>query len=453
MSSHVEIINRTLLPFELEVVGSAGCHDIGCSKSTKQVESTAAPITSDWIDTRTTKNFSVPAPLLCDFVKEWDSYGQAELTLKITPLLSEFDGNHDSKNALNGIIDVVVSLQELKRSNGGLITSKLVVNCRSKDQLGADVPLALQVVLKMYLAVDEQVYVDVFLEPRAVIENRIPLPMKVRTPMPQTFSTGQKVEGELHEVMYSLDQDGRVEVFTPGPSIAISVGTRDKPIAGTELGWLNGGWVDLPLVAEFSLIEPIAGVLPFETSRMMGVNDTERAEGAEVFIVEGYQALGNLVEIVSSAQPGQGADKTFADTFREGTKDEGPLSFFLTVCNYGVDHTGDLLFEKASLNLGSSVRMTSLRQSDDGLRDSIFGNTPKSSFLEEFTETLVSDSSRKRESKRSIPHPFGAFSSSRLRRRISLLANAQTPIRLLQMTIDADEGLRRTMVSSEPDFS
>ena len=255
------------------------------------------------------------------------------------------------------------------------------------------------------------------------------------------------------EVTYDLDTNGRVEVFTPGPSIAISVRTRDKPIAGSELGWLDGGWVDLPLVPEFSLVDPIVGVLPFENSRKLSFDGARRAQGAEIFVVEGFQALGNLSEMVSAPKQKENSDKALSfPVSKQGI--EGPLSFFLTVCNYGVDHTGDLLFEKATSlsTTGSSMRMASVWQSGRAFGDTSFDRKSTTSFREDIGESLMQDISRGRESKSMIPQPFGAFSSSLHRRRISLLSNAQSPIRLLQMTIEGDEGLRRTMVGLKRDF-
>lgn len=454
LTSHIEVINRTLIPFEIAVVGSEGDHEIGACRATNQAEITTSQSSGDGVDSKRTKSFSVPAPLLTDFATCWRKFGQAKLTLKITPLLSEVDANCISAINLSGSIDMVASLQQLKRSHGGHVTSKIDVQCCSKDQLGRNVhPFALQVVLKIRLIEDEHVCIDVYLEPRAVIENKIPLAIKIRTPMPQIFSTSQKEEGEHMEVTYDLDTNGRVEVFTPGPSIAISVRTRDKPIAGSELGWLDGGWVDLPLVPEFSLVDPIVGVLPFENSRKLSFDGARRAQGAEIFVVEGFQALGNLSEMVSAPKQKENSDKALSfPVSKQGI--EGPLSFFLTVCNYGVDHTGDLLFEKATSlsTTGSSMRMASVWQSGRAFGDTSFDRKSTTSFREDIGESLMQDISRGRESKSMIPQPFGAFSSSLHRRRISLLSNAQSPIRLLQMTIEGDEGLRRTMVGLKRDF-
>jgi len=458
LTTHVEIVNRTLLPFEVEVVDQNDeSHRVGrcLAKNTQLDTSTPSTVPSgDGVDSKKSKSFSIPIPLLTGFCKDWESRGKGKLTLRLIPLISEFEKSAHAVE-LSGKFDLMASLLELRRAPDGLIKSNMEVTCRSHE-LGREIhPFSLQVVLSMMLVADENVVITVSLEPRAVIENRIPLPMKFRTPMPQTFSKSRKEEVENKETTYELEPDARIEVFTPGPSIAMTMRPRDTPVAGNELGWMEAGWVDLPLVPEFRLQDPIVSELPFanERERQIGETNRARAEGAEVFIVEGSDALESMLDTTSpkntdsqDSPPPIPANNLQS---RRSTSIDETLSFFLTVCYYGVDHTGSILFEQVmSASHNGLQMMTSLWQSERSISDlsqskRLLG---ANSFLDEFDVFSGPDASQRRLSQARLhPRPLGAFSSPRHRRRISLLSNARSPIRLLQMTMEGDEGLRRTL--------
>lgn len=84
------------------------------------------------------------------------------------------------------------------------------------------------------------------------------------------------------------------------------------------------------------------------------------------------------------------------------------------VCNYAVDHTGNLLFEEVA-----DVHETGRRQSI---------------------------------SSRPAP-PFSAFSSAKLRRRVTLLPMSSKYIRLVELTMDGEDGMKRSMPFRVDDVS
>jgi vacuolar protein sorting-associated protein 13A/C len=103
--------------------------------------------------------------------------------------------------------------------------------------------------------------------------------------------------------------------------------------------------------------------------------------------------------------------KETAETCVNSAEPEGVRTVVFIVCNYAVDHTGNLLFEKvfwkgdsASKNL-KSINSASLLGSP----------------------------------------PYSAFSSAHHRRRVTLLPDSNAFIRLVQLTMDGDEGLRRSV--------
>jgi vacuolar protein sorting-associated protein 13A/C len=450
-----------LIPFQIHVLDSESRNDAGkCFAKNKQGDSTystGAPTTAaDGIYSKKTNSFSIPVSLLADFCKDWESYGQAKLTLAFVPLFNENDGTLQNVDKLTGNVDFTPSLHELKRASNGKIKSRHEVICRPSEDSGRDVhPFALQVLLTTHLVGNESVFIDVALEPRAVIENKIPLAMKMSSPMPHTYSLSKKVEGDNMEMTFELDPDGRVEVFTPGPSIAITLRTRDNPVAGTELGWMDAGWVDLPLVPEFRLQDPIITALPFvgDRGKLSGEQRAFGSIGAEVCIVEGKDALETMAYRAANQSPESPVAGTPPRTnileSRRNASMDGPASFFLTVCNYGVDHTGNMLFEPVLSTSHHGLRMmTTLWQSERSVNSSRHSGI-KNSFLEDIDAFTGIDTSRLSSVQTKVPgaRPLGAFSSPRHRKRITLLPNVRFPIRMLHMTMEGEEGLKRTLVS------
>jgi hypothetical protein len=102
---------------------------------------------------------------------------------------------------------------------------------------------------------------------------------------------------------------------------------------------------------------------------------------------------------------------------------EAMRSYLLTVCNYGVDHTGSILFEQVSLSETSSPhRRGSGRQSWAG-------------------------------PKLQVSYPFSAFACLNGDRRISLLPSSRSLLRILRMTMDGDNGFQRSQVFRIEDVS
>lgn len=435
-----------MIPFNIEFLYEGNAFDIGKCKAKNSQRGTSTTFSStDGIMSKKASNFSIPIPFLANFQKDWQKFGQGKIALRVTPLTSEFD-NFGNANELFGEVSALVSLQEMRRAPSQQIKSKVEVTCRKKEQLERGIhPMTLNAIFTMKLLRGEHVVIDVSLEPRSIIENKMPLAMKIRTPMPQTFSTCLKESsGEDKETTYCVNPNERIEVFTPGPSIAIATRTQDNPIAGLDLGWIDGSWVDLPLIQEFRLQDPIAGVLPLDVKKSIARAETTRGPGAEFFIVEGKERLSTIADIDTQKPKSVSTNPPFQSNHIESKRNDvidDPLLYILTVRNYGVDHTGSILFEQ-----GSGVEgMSSPWQSNRSVAKSESQRRRGSSLLDEFSDNRNMSGGR-------LPLPLGAFSSPVHRRRISLLPNAQFPIRLLQMTMEGTEGFRRTMVRMIPNI-
>jgi hypothetical protein len=402
------------------------CGESGHSGEGQVVRMLSPLIVSDGSVSKASRRFSVPLQLMSSFAKEWESVGRSRLSLAIAPFTS---GRLPigKKPDLQGVIHVEPNLTDLKKADGGL-RIPFDVTCRAGEgnRATAD-PFVVQVVVQMTLVGKDHVSLGVFLEPRAVIENKMPVRIHLRTPMPHTFSSAAKEDASGKYVTYNLGPDDRVEVFTPGPSIAITSKTSDMPVAGSTLGWMDGGWMDLPLVPEFRLPEPLLCMFPFSSSRNPDSLLSRGTSGSDFFIVEGRELLADLSTFRESKEKHRGSNRALQGSSSEfggvellapNSTRESVKTFFLTVCYFAVDHTGDLLFEQVVESRGRRQSATS--------------------------------ASKRRASTAVVSEPLSAFSSSRHRRRISLLPSAKVPLRLLQLTMDGDDGVNKSLVSVDP---
>jgi hypothetical protein len=403
------------LPFRISGKCDGVTRPIGICRPDKQIDldKSALRTSNEGATSRDSSSFSIPINCLADFAKNWKDNGQAWVTFTISPDLPEIATEYKSTK-LSGTFEFLVRLQDLKKSRNGFVIRKVDVMCRADPQVGRSVdPLVVQVQLKMILGDELHPQVEVCLEPRAIVENKIPVGIQIRTPMPHTFcSSAQASVIKEKDSFYVLRPGDRIEVFTPGPSIAVTLRISEKPVAGSSLDWLDEGWIDLPLVSQFRLLEPISCLFPFsndDSVAQVGYG----ARGNEFYIAEGFESLIELGAIENEAKGSISPSKT-PETQRSTNEAFPQRTFFVTVRYYGVDHTGDILFE----------------QTTNGDLSSSFSD--------------IRGGGRR---KASGSRPFSAFASARHRRRISLLPAGDVPIRLLQLTMEQDVGWRRSMVS------
>lgn len=363
----------------------------------------------DGSTSKASKRFGVPLDLL--------SQEDKTTTLCLTPQVE--GGRVSGEIVLPPLRDIVA------HAHTGEATSRLDVTCKSprnenqkKDGARLPDPFSLQVRLKANLVDRNYPFIEMFIEPRLVLENSMPISITVRTPMPHTFKAREKPndkdEGNTkgYETYHELAQSEFVEVFTPGPSIAISVKCSDPPVGGTATDWMEGGWMDIPLVREFGLSEPIQCVFPFVRRNQ---SPSSGVGGSEFFIAETGNDLNKYLRKEDIS--GNNAEMSFEDDDSpvELTEPKAPTrKVLITVCNYAVDHTGDVLFE--------TVSNQNRRRSGKSLS--------------------VQASIGRRSSVTSAPCPYSAFAS--LSRRITLLPHQKAPLQLLHLTMEGDEGVRRS---------
>ena len=228
------------------------------------------------------------------------------------------------------------------------------------------------------------------------------------------FESVKASESEGYDIYHELVQGDRVEVFTPGPSIALSLKCTDSPVGGRMTDWMEGGWIDVPLVREFGLPEPLRCVFPFARRNFIDPPNLSGVDGTEFFIVESGDDLSKLLLREETFAAGKLPAHFGEDAIELVAPKPSTRKILFTVCNYAVDHTGDVLF--AMVN-------------DESANSRLNSATMKAS-------------NRKRQSVGSFPPPFSAYSSGY--RRITLLPHEKSPIRLLHLTMEGDEGVRRS---------
>ena len=412
----MDIVNNTSIPFRIAFDDVVTQRSIGTCLSYNRTRGNDTPlvISERGIASKESRSFSVPVDSLLLFQESWEKNREATLNLFISPTLPD-----DQNVTLVGVLSINTSLDQLRKSGDGRMVSKFDVVCKRETLEKKSIsPLVVQVILSTALTSDDMLQIKVRLEPRALVENRFPIPMQVRTPMPHTFSSSPHTEILGNDMIYSLQTGERIEIFTPGPSIAVTLKTADSSIAGSDLDWLDGGWIDLPLVSEFSLLDPIRCLLPFAKD-VVKVLDVTGATGTEFFIAEGAQSLADLGAADASQRKKAVAPKS--DQKIASWSPDAPLrTFYITVCCFGVDHTGDLLFEQV--------------QRSDPIFKAAISDSPRRSG----TRPRVSSAAIKMT-------PFSAFGSKDLNRRITLLPSGNVPLRILQLTIESDFGFRRSL--------
>ena len=456
LSSHVDVYNCTSLHFDIAVQLEDGLESVGIcdgyrrdDKGIKKLDR-GSPSGSIRNQSQSARAFGIPA----HFLKNLDTstahiQDSVSISLLISPILDNYEArqvsmeDREGGNRLYGKISLpnVKALVQMGQNTAPVEALEVLCVPRSKRQAQSkgkihdEENLVLQVCCKVSL-VGSHPFVELYLQPRAILQNHIPANVFVRTPMPHTFIAflGHSTLGEVEvddrtkqlrnseifvgQTIHKLEPFGIIEVYTPGRSIAVSVMCADPPSGGTPTGWMDIGWVDIPL-GQGRLTEAVKAMFPFVRKAGQATGALYLTGGTEFLIAEGInERLPALEEKESdnsrSNRPGKSSTESanFTDEPREKIR-----SLSLIVLNYAVDHIGDILFEQAVDGLQSS------------LKRSLNPEAAHSQIVKKRVESM----------------PFSSFSSPHHKRRITLLPGANTPIHLLQLTMEGTEGVKRSL--------
>ena len=404
ISSHVEMHNSSSIPFRVAVICDDTVHDLGVVNKSEQkrkgsVRDGSKSLLQESEDIMTHAVFGLPASVLKTFTID----SSETLCLQVSPVLKEESDTTGS--GLIGLFNLppLQSLVTIAKSDETRRTTQVICSPSSRGDRSSS--LAANICCKVSLVDSSHPFVELFIEPRAVIVNKLPVSLILRTPMPHTFistddpTKHDALEDDSNLTNHTLKSLESVEVFTPGPSIAISLRCSDLPIGGTATDWVDGNFIDIPLKGK--ILEPLKCTFPFQTKSLDRYESSRqvssRISGSDFYVLEAEDVTPDLKEITGKTN------------HIPLTKEGGVRTVVFMVCNYAVDHTGNLLFEKVTRK-GDNSNLKSSKSS------SLVGSPP-----------------------------YSAFSSAHHRRRVSLLPSSDSFIRLVKLTMDGDEGMRRTV--------
>lgn len=408
LSSHVEMHNKSSLPFRIAIIGDESIHDLGvvqCSpderKNGRHDESKS--LLKENEDLMTHSVFGLPAPLLRNFVAN----SSETLCIQVSPVLN--DGSR-----IGGLVGMF-NLPPLERLVAMASSSDekrriIEVTCSPSSRESRASSLTTHISFNVSLIDGDHAFIELSITPRAVLKNKLPVPVLVRTPMPHAFPTIEREEEakDSNYSTYRLNPLETIEVFTPGPSIAVSMKCADLPIGGTLTGWIDGDWVDIPLGKDKSVPEPLRCTFPYQSKSLDRYRSSRqiavRGSGSDFYVLEAEDVTPDL-------------RGSLQNHHTAATEDVRTIVF--VVCAYVIDHTGNLLFEEVLLG-------------DQ--------NIPRSS--RSFNSSSLIGSP-----------PFSAYSSAKHRRRVSLLPGSSNLIRLASLTMDGDEGMKKSVPFRVEDVS
>jgi len=424
LRSRVHLYNNTSMAVSWAVQNKEGIIDIGVSRGCCINNSRRSSIKNIHADAdQKLPSLGVPVMALRNFVASASpAHADAGLTLLISPFQSDFVSvpsavasfyEGESTNRWGAIaLPPPYALVHMAGSEDPVSTMDIICAPVKADESkeGDRNMMIIQVCVQISLVERVHPYVEIFVRPRALLENRLPINIMVRTPAAFTLSGSNSHEeisrddprGSQRQSIttHNLSPDQKIEVYSPDLFVPLSVSCDDGRVAGTETGW-SRGWIEVPLGRNrFSSL--FRCVLPFTgKGRSTG--------GIEFYVCEesdwvNFQPSSNdnyignqsKLEVASDLSPLQ--DKESLLKIR---------TVVFSVANYAVDHTGQLLFE----------------------------------------------SDRPEKGNRSGFSPWSAFPCSRLRRRITLLPNCQEKFRMAKLSMEESEGFMRSIPFCVEDIS
>lgn len=170
--------------------------------------------------------------------------------------------------------------------------------------------------------VDDLPDVELYIQPRLILQNLMCINVFAKTPMPFVYKDGC-ANRFIKDGTERIEPFETLEVYSPNKSIKFSFKCADIPVGDIKTGWTKPGWIELPLSISSKLEENINCHFPF-------VNDSgiesSYGGGSSFFINETNHQVG---------------DTNTSSFIRK---------ISLNIENLGIDHTGDFLFESCEPN-------------------------------------------------------------------------------------------------------
>ena len=209
--------------------------------------------------------------------------------------------------------------------------------CHNTEEITSTDAFAMRLVYNVTM-VGEHPLLNIFLYPRAIIENRVPLQILVKTSQRFIFSPKSRcAEGE-DNTHHSIAPLGETEIYAAGGFLATSIKIEERPVAGNQTGW-SRGQLELPL--DSRMHTPIQAILPFLSQDDSSSSIVSHPTGGDhLFVLEkGQLAEFTAVEDENSATTAVTKSEAASTIVRK---------MVIVALNFVIDHTGDLLLEDVS---------------------------------------------------------------------------------------------------------
>ena len=225
----------------------------------------------------------------------------------------------------------------IEMGEGVAKASEILCHSTSTEEVAGTDAFAVRLFYSVTM-VGEHPLLNICLYPRAIIENRVPLLILVKTSQRFVFSSKSRcAEGE-DNTHHSIAPFGEAETYAASSFLATSIKIEERPVAGNETGW-SRGQLELPL--DSRMHTPIQAILPFLSQDDSSSSIVTHPTGGDhLFVLEQYQlAEFTAVEDENSAAAAVTKSEAASTIVRK---------MVIVAMNFVIDHTGDLLLEDVS---------------------------------------------------------------------------------------------------------
>lgn len=202
------------------------------------------------MDSATPTNHSNFMGLPIELLGTMENQDASQATLLVCPILRG-EARTDAEVQIPSIVDL------LQREGPKAYVQ--VVSCKSQEPETSD--FQFNVVLRVDKVDDVHPFLEVAFHPRAIIENRLPLPVAIRTECGNAYWSESEHENEEESVLHRLEPSSKMEVFAARDAVDASINMVDIPDAGELVTWSKS--VSLPLTVGHACEPEAECMLPF----------------------------------------------------------------------------------------------------------------------------------------------------------------------------------------------
>ena len=157
------------------------------------------------------------------FWRCWMENSISTMNLTVSPVLSDLPDGW----ILVGILSLDVTSNDLWQRGKNSVQRQYEVVCHPQPKSaaaddrrpeGCD-PFVLRASVSFELVEGRFPSVDIVLKPRTTLQNMLPLPLVVESPMPHILSSKSLTQENTNTFM--IGNGCSIEIFTPGPSVAV----------------------------------------------------------------------------------------------------------------------------------------------------------------------------------------------------------------------------------------